>query len=161
MNDVYVECLVRAKRSVILIVFKILLIIITVLTGFLGLLGFPFFLFLACAFGGIAYFVHLRSEVEYEYLYLDKEITVDKVMAKSKRKRMGVYKLDKIEILAPENSYHLDAYRKRMVKETDYSGAEERAFVFYYEGGQKIIWSPSEAMIGALRNVAPRKVFSE
>ncbi len=161
MNDVYVECLVKAKSSVLLKILKFVLIAVTIATGLLGMMGFIFFLVIAAVAGGAAYVVFLQADIEYEYLYLDKEITIDKVMAQSKRKRMGVYKLEKIEILAPVDSYHLDAYKNRMVQEFDYSGAEEREFAFYYEGGKKIILSPSEEMIAALRNVAPRKVFSE
>ena len=161
MNNVYVECLVKAKSSVLLKILKIILILVTIGTGILGMMGLIFFLVVAIVAAIAAYFVFLNADIEYEYLYLDKEITVDKVMAQSKRKRMGVYQLEKMEILAPVDSYHLDAYKNRMVQEFDYSGAEERAFAFYYEGGKKIILSPSEEMIAALRNVAPRKVFSE
>ena len=31
--------------------------------------------------------------MEYEYLYLDRELTIDKVMAKTRRKRVAVYQL--------------------------------------------------------------------
>ncbi len=161
MNDVYVECLVKAKNSLFLKILKVVLVAVTIATGLLGLMGFIFFLVIAFIAGVAAYFVTLNADVEYEYLYLDKEITVDKVMAQSKRKRMGVYKVDKMEILAPVDSYHLDAYRNRTVQTLDYSGAEEKDYAIYYEGGKKIILSPSEDMIGVLRNVAPRKVFKD
>lgn len=161
MNDVYVECLVKAKSSMLLKVAKVVLIAVTVATGLLGMMGFIFFLLIAVVAGVLAYFVGLNADVEYEYLYLDKEITIDKVMAQSKRKRMGVYQLDKMEVVAPTDSYHLDAYRNRTVQEIDYSGTETKEFVIYYEGGKKIILSPSEELVAALRNVAPRKVFMD
>ena len=65
---------------------KILLIMLTV--GFV-LVGMVFIIALipAILFGVAAYFVYMNTDLEYEYLYLDRELTVDKVMAKSKRKR--------------------------------------------------------------------------
>ena len=46
---------------------------------------------------------------------------------------------------------------------TDYSiGREEqpdKRYVMYYDGNQKIILSPSEELVKAVRSVSPRKVF--
>ena len=120
----------------------------------------------AILFGIAAYFVYMNTDLEYEYLYLDRELTVDKVMAKSKRKRAAVYSLDKMEIVAPIKSWHLDNFKNRQTsKNVDYSSGEEKQpdkrFVFYYEGSQKVIFEPSEEMIKAMQFVAPRKVFKD
>ena len=120
---------------------------------------------LAVVTGVGAYFVNLFTDLEYEYLYLDKELVIDKVMAKSRRKRVATYSLDKVEILAPIKSYHLDNYKNRNVKQKDYSiGIEEKPdlrYAMYYEGGEKLLLSPSPEMIKIMKNVAPRKVFSD
>jgi len=112
-----------------------------------------------------AYFVGMYTDVEYEYLYLDKELVVDKVLGKSKRKRVTTYQLDRVEILAPVKSYHLDNYRNRNVKVKDYSIGEElqpdKRFAMYYEGGEKVLLSPSEELIKAMKSVAPRKIFAD
>ena len=112
-----------------------------------------------------AYFVNMFTDLEYEYLYLDKELVVDKIMAKTKRKRIATYHLDRIEILAPIKSYHLDNYKNRSAKVKDYSIGEElkpdKRFVMFYEGGEKILLSPSEELIKIMKNVAPRKIFSD
>lgn len=112
-----------------------------------------------------AYFVTLYSDLEYEYLYLDKELVIDKVLAKSKRKRVATYQVERMEILAPFHSYHLDNYKNRQVKIRDYSIGEELKpdlrYAAYYEGGEKLILSPSEELVKAIRNVAPRKVFMD
>ena len=118
---------------------------------------------LAVIIGVLAYFVNLNSDVEYEYLYLDKELTVDKVLAKTKRKRVAVYQLSRIEALAPIKSYHLDDFKNRDVKVRDFSvGYEDKPdlrYAMYYEGGEKVILSPSPELIKVMKNVAPRKVF--
>ncbi len=164
MSDAYVECLVKAKGSGLLKFLKVFLILLTVLFFLAGFLIFPALL-LAVAAGVGAYFAGLNADLEYEYLYLDRELVIDKVLAKTKRKRVATYTVDRMEIFAPIKSYHLDNYRNRTVKEKDYSIGEELKpdlrYVMYYEGGDKLILSPSEALVKALKNVAPRKVFTD
>lgn len=166
MSDAYVECLVKAKPSMLGKFLKYLLIVLTVIMVILMALTMNvIILLLAVATGVGAYFVNMYTDLEYEYLYLDKELTIDKVMAKTKRKRVAVYQLDRLEILAPIKSYHLDNYKNRTVKEKDYSiGYEEKPdlrYAMYYEGGEKLILSPSPEMIKVMRNAAPRKVFND
>ena len=164
MSETYVECLVKQKQSGLKRFLKVFLIVLTVLM-FIVMLIIPFAFLLAIAAGAGAYVLHLFSDLEYEYLYLDRELVVDKVMAKTRRKRVGTYSLDRIEILAPIKSYHLDNYRNRTAKAKDYSIGEElkpdRRYVMYYEGNQRIILSPSEELIQAMKYVAPRKVFTD
>lgn len=168
MSDTYVECLVKAKTPLwgkLLKTLLIMLAVILVLAMFL-LPPIMVFLFLgAVALGAGAYFVNMFTDLEYEYLYLDRELVVDKVMAKSKRKRVASYQLDRMEILAPVRSYHLDNYKNRNVKVKDYSIGEElkpdKRYAMFYEGGEKILLSPSEELIKAMKNTAPRKIFSD
>ena len=165
MSDTYVECLVKAKSSVIAVFFKLLLIVIAVISFFGILIGITLAI-IPCLLAAVgAYFVNMYTDLEYEYLYLDKELVVDKVMAKSKRKRVATYSLDRMEILAPIKSYHLDNYKNRTVKEKDYSIGQvlqpDLRYAMYYEGGERIILSPSPELIKIMKNVAPRKVFSD
>lgn len=165
MSDTYVECLVKAKSSTIGKFCKIVLIMLTVVFGLLAIAGVIVAMIAAVVTGVAAFFVNLNTDLEYEYLYLDKELVVDKVMAKSKRKRIGTFSLDRMEILAPIKSYRLDNYKNRNVKAKDYSIGEElqpdRRFVMFYEGGQKILLSPTEELVKAMRNAAPRKIFAD
>ena len=165
MSEAYVECLVKAKPSILGKFFKYLLIMLTVALALLMFLTMNVILMILAVVTGVgAYFVNLFTDLEYEYLYLDKELVIDKVMAKSRRKRVATYSLDKVEILAPIKSYHLDNYKNRNVKQKDYSiGIEEKPdlrYAMYYEGGEKLLLSPSPEMIKIMKNVAPRKVFS-
>lgn len=163
MSETYVECLVKAKQKTGMKLLKYLLIGLTVVFGLLALMGYVMALIAAVITGVGAYFVNLNSDLEYEYLYLDRELVIDKVMAKSKRKRVATYQVDRMEILAPIHSYQLDNYKNRQVKIKDYSIGEELKpdlrYALFYEGGEKLILSPSEEMVKAMRNAAPRKVF--
>ena len=122
-------------------------------------------IFLAAAFGVGIYFTVTYSDVEFEYLYLDKEITVDRVFHKSRRKRVKVYELDKIEIMAPLKSWHLDSYKNRTFKLVDLSsGVEEmpeKRYTFYYNGEEQVIFEPDDHFIKMVKNAAPRKVFTD
>lgn len=164
MSDTYVECLVKAKSSMALKALKFILIVITVLCALtLFVLRIAIALIPGIIAGVGIYFVGLNCDVEYEYLYLDKELTVDKIMNQSKRKKVGTYTLERIEILAPIHSYQLDNFKNRQVKVKDFSIGEElqpdQRYAMYYEGGEKIVLSPSEELIKVMRNNAPRKIF--
>lgn len=164
MSETYVECLVPAKKSGASKVIVAVLIVFTVLF-LMAMILVPPAMILAVVTGIAAYFVNLNSSVEYEYLYLDKEISVDKIMSQTRRKHMGDYSLDRMEVFAPLNSWHLDNFRQRDVKVVDYSIGKEldpdERYAMYYEGGLKVIFSPSEEFVAALYNAAPRKVFKD
>ena len=164
MSDVYVECLVQAKNSVVLKFFQVFLIVLAAVLAFLGFYFFWPALLGAVVAGVGAYLCYMNSDIEYEYLYLDRELSVDKVMAKSKRKRVAVFTVERMEILAPIRSYHLDPYKNRNVMVKDFSAGEEQPdlrYAMYYEGGTKAILTPSEDLVKALKSVAPRKVFTD
>ncbi len=166
MSDAYIECLVKAKPSMLGKFFKYLLYFLAAALVILMFLTLNVILFILGIVAGVgAYFVGLYTDLEYEYLYLDKELTIDKVMGKSKRKRVAVYQLERMEVFAPVKSYHLDNFRNRQTKDKDYSiGYEEQPdlrYAMYYEGGEKLILSPSPEMVKIMKNAAPRKVFSD
>ena len=167
MSEVYVEHLVKREKASGLKFLKILLIMLTVVFGLMGLMmmfyGLP--LLIAVGTGVGAYFAGLYADVEFEYLYLDKEFSVDKIFGKNKRKKAETFEVERMEILAPIHSYHLDSYKNRNAKETDYSiGVEEKPdsrYVMYYEGNRRIVLSPNEEFVKAMRNASPRKVFTD
>lgn len=162
MNDSYMEYMVRKKFTVkdrLLRIFMILLILI-----FFSLTPLiPFSLLIAAILAAVSYFfVFPYTDLEYEYLYCDKQITVDKIMAKSKRKQVAVYDTDKIELLAPLNSYRLKAFEHRTLKEVPLWSLKEDGHVPYamiYEGNQKVILDLPAEFVKLVQNVAPRKVY--
>lgn len=164
MNETYVECLVASKTSVVMRFLKVLTIMLTVVFALIGTINLLGLLF-ALLCGVAAYFVYMNTDLEYEYLYLDREITIDRIAGKSKRKRMGRYEVDKMEAFAPINSYHLDSYKNRTWKTVDYSSKSEelpdKRYVMYCNGDTKLILSPSPEFVRAVQNVAPRKVFMD
>ena len=162
MNESYVECLVARRPSGGMKALKVLLIVVTVIGILGGMIAFPLLIVAVAAAVG-AYFASLYSSLEYEYLYVDKEISVDKILNKTKRKKAEKFELDRMEIFAPVNSWHLDNYKNRQFKTTDYSsgvaGQPDRRYAMIYNGERKILFEPNQEMVKAMQAVAPRKVF--
>lgn len=163
MNETYVECLVACKKNPVFSVLKYVLYgfaIACVLMAFLGV--FALFL-LAIVFAGAGYLVAPLADIEYEYLYLDKEISIDKVIAKQRRKRVMSIDLNKAEIFAPSKSHSLDSYRNRQHVEKNFSSGSEDAKTYTVvfsdkEQMQLVTIEPNEEMIRAIKMVFPRKV---
>ena len=164
MNDSYKELLVKKESGMKEKALRVVSLVPTIIAGLLCLLTGNIIIFIiAVAFGVLDYFVFQWTDIEYEYLYLDKEITIDKIMAKQRRKRVATISVDKIEILAPVKSYQLDSYKNREGKVIDYSAGQdlpdERLYMMFYDGNQKYMLNLSDDFAKTIKGIAPRKVF--
>jgi hypothetical protein len=166
MNESYKELLVKRDKGVKENLIRIVCVIPTVLAALLTLLTANVIVFIILvALGVLDYFVFQWTDIEYEYLYLDKEITIDKIMAKTRRKKAATIDVNKVEIIAPASSHQLDSYRNRNCKTSDLSAGKDlggmKQFWVYCEGSQKYILNLDAEFAGALKSVAPRKVFTD
>lgn len=164
MSDTYKELLVKKTKNTGGNIAKVVCMVLTIVCVLLGLF-YNILLIPAILFGVLTYFVSLHSNLEYEYLYLDKELTVDKIMAQTKRKTANVFSLEKMEILAPEGSYRLDEFKNKNYKVLDYSGEgafeKTESYVMYYSGECKVCLSLTPEFVSAVYTGAPRKVFTK
>ena len=164
MNDTYVEVLVPRKKNPLVGIGRILMYVLAVVCLFLMFAKGVFFVGVI-AFAGLAYFVFPRLDIEYEYLYLDRELSIDKIMSKEKRAKVMDIDLEKMEIMARSTSHELDHHRSRGLKELDYTSGEEGAEVYtiVYESGREgtvlVNIEPGEEMLRAIKNAYPRKVL--
>ncbi len=169
LNDnSYVECLIESKASsavkvgsMVSLVLAVLFFLSSILTP-LGMIG----LILCLVAGILYYFLSLNAKIEFEYQYCEKEITVDKILNKSKRKNVARYEVERIEVMAPSQSYHLDDYKNRTLKILDFSAREadrkpDPTYTFIYDGKERVIFEPNRELVDAVKNVAPRKVFTD
>ena len=164
MNDAYVECLVSRKTSPI---FKVLKGIIYFLCGaciLLGAAGYTVLFIGAVIFGALIIWVVPGFNLEYEYLYLSKEIQIDKIMNKEKRKKVANINIDNMDFMCPLNSHELDSYKARNVKIADYSSgsAEVKPYVVVYHdnNAEKLVKiEPNAEMLKMIKSVCPRKVI--
>lgn len=165
MNE-RIEVMVKKKTSISMKLAQYALVALTVFFFLLCpiLLGI-FGLILAILTGVAAYFVKMRSAIEYEYTYFDKEMDVDVIYSMQKRKHLKTYDLSKLEVLAPKGSHQLDSYKNRQLKATDFSthvpDNEKLVYEMYIGGSDRVIFEPTPELIKTIANIAPRKVFTD
>ncbi len=165
MNESYVEYMVARKPNPLTKVLRIAVIALAVIFCAIGFLYINFyFLIPGVILGAIAFFLLPRLDVEFEYLYLDKEITIDKIFSKQTRKRAMVVDLNKMEILAPASSHEFDSYRNRKVAMKDFTSGEPdtKPYAIAYHdasGDMLILFEPNAEMLKAIKTVFPRKVL--
>ena len=167
-DNSYVECLIESKASPLVkfgsylaLILAVIFFLSSILTP-LGIVGL-----ILCVAAGVAYyFLSLNANIEFEYQYCDREITVDKILNKSRRKNVAKYDVNKIEVLAPSRSYHLDEYKNKTLKAVDYSARQkdrqpDPTYTFIYDGKERVVFEPNAEFVAAVKNVAPRKVFTD
>ena len=87
MGDLYSELLVKKDKTAKDSLLKYGLIVLTVLAVFAGLIITPLALIIAVALGIACYFVIPKTDVEYEYLFINGDFDIDMIMSKTKRKK--------------------------------------------------------------------------
>lgn len=169
MSDLYTEVLVKKQQTGKDKAIKGVLVFFTVLFAAAGIMMNPLILLLALVLGIVDYIFIPKLSVEFEYLYVNGELDIDRIYSQSRRKRAASYELSNMEILAPYQSHQLDSYKNNQsIKRYNYSsgiegqGHKPYAFVISKDNTmQMVIFEPDEVMLKDIRNRAPRKVFMD
>lgn len=163
MNDAYSEWLVKRKTPAYMYALMVLMSIITVVSvlvsGAIGIIGFV----VMVVAGGATYFLHLNLNIEYEYLFSDGELTIDKIMGKSKRKKAWEGKMEDIRFIASSDSATLNDHRVSGSKKLDFSSqvsGNKTYTIIYQSAGEhfEIVIEPNDKMLQCFRQTAPRKI---
>ncbi|NBH71353.1 hypothetical protein D3Z51_04800 [Clostridiaceae bacterium] len=164
MNESYAECLVRRRipfySNILVIVMGVVTAVCVLLAFITNIIG----LVLALVSGFCFYLLNRNSRVEFEYLYVEKILSIDKIFGKSKRKKAWEGKMEDIQVIAPAESHALNDYGASNAKVLDFSsrlpGAKVYAAVVRNGSGTlKILFEPDEKMLQCFRQTAPRKVL--
>lgn len=163
MNDSYAEWLVKCKTPFYAHVINAIMVILTAVSVFLALTTTVFAVILMFAVGFATYILYRNSRVEYEYLYVDGQLTIDKILGKAKRKKAWEGTMNEIQIIAPSDSFVLNDYRSGQSHVLDFSShipgsRTYTAIVQSPSGQERIIFEPNDKMIQCFRQTAPRKV---
>lgn len=166
MKDVYVEWLVNRRPSKVFKALKALCIVVLVLVAIAFLLTFNVFLMVGVvAMGFATHYANSFTKVEYEYIYVNGDMAVDRILNKSSRKRLIVFDMSKVEIVAPLGSPKLDGFAHKDYKQVDYTSGVRKPgshiFVMYYGEGQKVLLEPNRELVEAMRDKIPHKVHME
>lgn len=163
MSDTYREILVKRSTPTSDKVKKAALLGGTAVCLAGGIILWPL-LVAGVALGAVSYFLVPGFDLEYEYLYVNGELDIDKIMGKQKRKSCASYSIENMEIMAPSDSHELDSYRKnRNVRVRDFTSLDPKipsySLVFNQDKGQELVkLELDETVTGDIRRLAPRKV---
>ena len=134
MGDLYSELLVKKDKTAKDSLLKYGLIVLTVLAVFAGLIITPLALIIAVALGIACYFVIPKTDVEYEYLFINGDFDIDMIMSKTKRKKVKSFKLSEADLAAPLDSHRMDYYNSNQkLKVQDFSSGnpEHKRFAIH------------------------------
>ena len=99
------------------------------------------------------------------YSLVDNDMTVDKIMSRSMRKRCGVYNIARAELIAPAGSQDALRMEHRKLRTADYTSNQEsdNIVVMYTMDSSnemvRIFIEPDDRMKAALKAAAPRNAY--
>lgn len=161
MGDSYTEQLVRQNASSATMLKKVGLIIAIVICVFIAM--FIPVLVILPAFGimGLIYLWRRWSSVEYEYLYFNGELDIDRIMGMEARKRVVSVSAKEMEVLAPTGSIELQPYQNLKVFDcSSKTGNKTYEIVTKLKDQNvRVIFEPNDTILQGMRFYAPRKVF--
>ena len=106
-----------------------------------------------------------KTDLEYEYLFVNGELDIDMIMSKSKRKRVKSLQLAEADLVAPLKSHRMDYYNgNQKMKTIDFSSGIEdhkRYAMIVRDSGEtcKVILELDDELANTMKNSAPSKVF--
>lgn len=163
MDEVFVEQIIKRGTNlsgILLRILSIFIVLIGVMSMMvLGMLGFTITILLIYA----AYMVWTYTSVEYEYSFLNGELSIDKILGQRKRKFIADYDIKEAEIIAPVMSDQVvRASMNAVVK--DYSAGGKHGEVYAIiinnaNGKVKVLFEPNEKVIEAMHHVRPNIVI--
>ena len=77
--------------------------------------------------------VFLNGDIEYEYLYIDRQLTVDRIAGKSRRRRAAEYDMADVEAIAPMGSDRMKEFDRQVKSTVDFSSGADGAPCRYDE----------------------------
>ena len=165
-NESYSECIVAAKRPVWVIPGWVGAgLSLAAAVYFLICMNFLLMLLAAIVFIVLVILLVKFGSVEYEYLYLMDELSVDAIYRKSSRKNKAVIPFQEVEMLCPTE----DSDEERMkgsgsnVEYLDFSSGlpDQKTYTIKSVSGGKthfVRFEPDEKMLKQMRHAHPGKV---
>lgn len=161
MDDFYTEQLIKKQANSKDTLKKVGLIAVTVVSVLLAFV-IPIGIILPIVMIIIDVLVIRSLNVEYEYVFVNGDLDIDKIMNKSRRKRMFSIDAEQMELLAPVGAVELMQYKK--AKTYDYTSGTGDAQVYALIASDKgevkqILFEPNETIVEGFFIKAPRKVI--
>ena len=161
MNEFLTEQLVKRSKTAATTMKKMGLILATVVSVLLAFVH-PMLVWVSVIMVIVDIFLFKRMNIEFEYVYFNGDLDIDKIMDMQSRKRVFSTNIKEMEVIAPTGSVELHPYQR--AKTLDYStqNLEDKTYemVTLFKGETvKVIFNPNEKILNGMKNMAPRKVF--
>lgn len=164
MNESYAETSVKRQGTIGTLLFKVALVVFCVLLVVIAsMTDSPIIMGIGAIIVVAVFYLMPRLNVEYEYIFVDGQFDVDKIMGGSKRKNILRFDFEKVDVVAPQGSHGLDPYGNLKEKNFTSRNGEVTPYVIVVnEVNQKIkvLFEPSEKMLEVMKNKAPRKIMT-
>lgn len=163
----YVEWLIKRKEPVYGIIVRVFMLFLSMLSVVLTFLGFfgMFGIIIVVLIIGASYFLFQNLSVEYEYLFADGSLSVDRILGKSRRKRFLECEKEEVVAVAPSQSHALKDFEKSDIKTVNCASGKPgiNTYALIFQKGPettKVIFEPNEKMLAAMKRCYPRKVLA-
>lgn len=156
MEELYSETYLKAKPSPKRKMARIGFIILCVLLVYIAIFivqSTTVLFFAIVADGIIVYFMPSRN-IAYEYVFVDGQIDFDIIIAGNKRKTRKRTDLEKIDLIAPEDSPSLNQYKHLPLSDFSSGIGTDRHFIAVSRadsGQERIKFTPDEKLIENLK----------
>lgn len=144
MDTGCLEVVVKRNTGTLIKILRVLAIIFAVCFIFLAFFYHFLMLIPGIIFVIVSRYAYMNSVVDYEYTYVDREIRIARIQQKEKRRELGTYDLEKMELLAPLASDRCkDAERRRKLTVHDFSSGTaqnpDRRYALIMNDGTELI----------------------
>ena len=162
MNDTYIELLVKKPDSKTATLLHKLMIGGGAVLFLAGLFTYLVFMMLGLVLLIGSIIPMLFTDIEYEYLLLGKEFTVDRIRKKENRKTVADYDLGTMVVMAPKGSEQLKRYEQ--LKVVDYSSDSEEGNPYEIvvdgkAGKVRVLVDTTQELVDTIRRMSPRNVY--
>lgn len=162
MNDTYIELLVKKPDSKTATLLHKLMIGVGAVLFLAGLFTYLVFMLLGLVLLIGSIIPMLFTDIEYEYLLLGKEFTVDRIRKKENRKTVADYDLGTMVVMAPKGSEQLKRYEQ--LKVVDYSSDSEEGNPYELvvdgkAGKVRVLVDTTQELVDTIRRMSPRNVY--
>ncbi|MGN0159870.1 MAG: DUF6106 family protein [Lachnospiraceae bacterium] len=163
MGDNYVEQIVTCRPPKSAGFIKVGLVVCCVLSVLFILIPYVGF-FLTAGVIVFTVIIFRSFDYEYEYSFMGGELDVDKIIQKSRRKRMNTFDFNRMELVAPIDSQEALRMEHGNYKTFDYTSnmPDARVYVGYAMCNNELVricFEPNDKMLKELEYISPRKVI--
>lgn len=162
--DNFYEQFVGTKESVLYKVVKGMIYFLAVLSALYLFTGNIIFCIVSAAGAVVCYFSKKQLYVEYEYIYTNGAVDIDKILDKNKRKRAVSFNVSDVELIAPMESDQINNSNFRPENTFNFftEKIESKKYaILLVKGGQRIQvnFVPDENFMKLCIAKNPRKVI--